>query len=99
MSYDVGGAQIDLGRTLDAHVLLGERRALPGSDAHFAGTFQMCGKGAHATSVLGEVAGQPGLRVVDGSAQPSLPAKLTIMANADRIAAALARDGVFCAAG
>lgn len=82
-------------RALRAHVLPGTRRAMPGTDAHFAGTLPMGGRNANGTSVLGEVAAQPGLHVVDGSVLPSLPAKhatLTIMANADRIAAALARD-------
>jgi hypothetical protein len=81
-------------RTLGAHVLPGGRRAMPGTDAHFAGTLPMGGAGANGTSVLGEVVGQPGLHVVDGSVLPTLPAKhatLTIMANADRIAAELAR--------
>ena len=82
-------------RALGAHVLPGRRRATPGTDAHFAGTLPMGGRNANGTSVLGEVAGQPGLHVVDGSVLPSLPAKhatLTIMANASRIAAALARE-------
>jgi choline dehydrogenase-like flavoprotein len=82
-------------RALGAHVLPGERRAMPGTDAHFAGTLPMGGTNANGTSVLGEIAGRPGLHVVDGSVLPSLPAKhatLTIMANADRIAAALARE-------
>lgn len=82
-------------RALGAHVLPGGRRAMPGTDAHFAGTLPMGGKGVGGTSVLGEVAGQPGLHVVDGSALPSLPARhatLTIIANADRIAAALAQE-------
>ncbi|MFO1248260.1 MAG: GMC oxidoreductase [Alphaproteobacteria bacterium] len=73
----------------------GSRRAMPGTDAHFAGTLPMGGTGANGTSVLGEIASYPGLHVVDGSVLPSLPAKhatLTIMANADRIATALARE-------
>lgn len=81
-------------RRLGAHVLPGARRALPGTDAHFAGTLPMGGTSANATSSLGELNGQPGLHVVDGSVLPTLPAKhatLTIMANADRIAAALAQ--------
>ena len=81
-------------RALGAHVLPGGRRAMSGTDAHFAGTLPMGGRNANGTSVLGEVAGQPGLHVVDGSVLPTLPAKhatLTIMANADRIAVALAK--------
>lgn len=84
-------------RALGAHVLPGGRRAMPGTDAHFAGTLPMGGRNANGTSVLGEVSGQPGLHVVDGSVLPSLPAKhatFTIMANANRIAAALARERV-----
>ena len=81
-------------RALGALVLPGERRAMAGTDAHFAGTLPMGGKGVGGTSVLGEIVGQPGLHVVDGSVLPSLPARhatLTIMANANRIATALAR--------
>lgn len=82
-------------RALGAHVLPGSRRAMPGTDAHFAGTLPMGGMGANGTSVLGEISSYPGLHVVDGSVLPTLPAKhatLTIMANADRIATALARE-------
>lgn len=65
-----------------------------GDDAHYAGTVPM-----KATPRIGEanshgeVQGLPGVYVVDGSALTALPAKahtLTIMANADRIATAIA---------
>ena len=65
-----------------------------GDDAHYAGTVPM-----KATPLIGEansygeVQGLPGVYVVDGSALTALPAKahtLTIMANADRIATAIA---------
>ena len=79
---------------LGAFRLPGARLATPGTDAHFAGTLPMGGAGPTGTSVLGELAGQPGLHIVDGSVLPTLPSKhstLTIMANADRIARQLAR--------
>ncbi len=60
----------------------------PGADAHYAGTLPMGGGGSAATTADGELAGAPGLYVVDGAALPTLPAThptLTIMANADRI--------------
>lgn len=67
--------------------------AAPGADLHYAATLPMrSAPQAHETTVDGEVAGLPGLFVVDGAALPGLPAKahtLTIMANADRIAGAL----------
>jgi len=65
-----------------------------GVDVHYAGTVPMrdtpCIGEANS---LGEVQGLPGVYVVDGSALTSLPSKLhtlTIMANADRIATAIA---------
>ena len=65
-----------------------------GDDAHYAGTVPMKAKPriGEANS-HGEVQGLPGVYVVDGSALTALPAKahtLTIMANADRIATAIA---------
>ena len=81
-------------RGLGAYVLPGARRAIPGTDAHFAGTLPMGDRGPNGTSALGELNGRAGLHIVDGSVLPSLPAKhatLTIMANADRIAGELAR--------
>nr|WP_189674370.1 GMC oxidoreductase [Pseudomonas sp. SWRI179] len=66
----------------------------PGADIHYAGTLPM-----HATprigqtDRLGEVAGLPGVHVVDGACLPRLTEKshtLTLMANADRIARSLA---------
>jgi choline dehydrogenase-like flavoprotein len=81
-------------RRLGAYPLPGGQLAVPGTDAHFAGTLPMGGKQANGTSVLGQPAGQDGLHIVDGSILPSLPARhatLTIMANADRIGRSLAR--------
>jgi ferredoxin len=61
----------------------------PGTDVHYAGTMPMSDHPSRGqTDVLGEVAGLPGVHVVDGACLPSLPAKahtLTVMANADRI--------------
>lgn len=70
----------------------------PGSDAHPGATLPMGGAGPAATDYQGEVAGLPGLYVVDGSGLPALSARhptLTIMANADRIGRALARSMAF----
>lgn len=65
-----------------------------GTDNHYAGTVPMrtAPRIGEANS-HGEVQGLPGVYVVDGSALTALPAKvhtLTIMANADRIATAIA---------
>ena len=69
-------------------------QAQAGEDLHYAGTVPMkavpCVGEADAG---GEVQGLPGIHVVDGAALTTLPAKghtLTMMANADRIATALA---------
>ena len=66
----------------------------PGRDAHYAGTVPMrAAPRAGEADARGEVQGLPGVHVVDGAALTTLPAKrhtLTIMANADRIATALA---------
>lgn len=68
----------------------------PGADIHYAGTLPM-----HSlpkigqTDIFGEVAGLPGVHVVDGTCLPSLTEKshtLTIMANADRIGRSLAQN-------
>jgi choline dehydrogenase-like flavoprotein len=71
----------------------------PGADVHYAGTVPMRATPApHEAQASGEIAGLPGVYVVDGAALSSLPAKahtLTIMANADRVARELAR----CVAG
>lgn len=66
----------------------------PGADIHYAGTLPMhstprIGQTDH----LGEVAGLPGVHIVDGACLPRLTEKshtLTLMANADRIARSLA---------
>jgi hypothetical protein len=66
----------------------------PGADAHYAGVLPMGGEAPFACSDLGELAGAPGLHVVDGAALSTLPAThptLTIMANAARIGEAVAR--------
>ena len=50
--------------------------------------------GAFETNEDGELAGLPGLHIVDGAVLASLPAKahtLTIMANADRIGRSMAK--------
>lgn len=65
-----------------------------GDDVHYAGTVPMrvSPRTGEANS-QGEVQGLPGVYVVDGSALTALPPKmhtLTIMANADRIATAIA---------
>jgi len=81
-------------RRLGAVPLARSKLALPGTDAHFAGTLPMGGAGANGTNILGELKGLEGLHVVDGAVLPSLPSKhatLTIMANADRIGRALGR--------
>jgi hypothetical protein len=66
----------------------------PGSDVHYAGTLPMTrSPEAWETTAECEVAGLPGIHVVDGAALPVLPAKahtLTIMANADRVGRRLA---------
>lgn len=65
-----------------------------GDDAHYAGTVPMrVSPRIGEANSHGEVRGLPGVYVVDGSALTALPAKahtLTIMANADRIATAIA---------
>lgn len=61
----------------------------PGAGVHYSGSLAM---GRH-SDTLGEVAGAPGLHVVDGAVLPTMPARnptVTIMANADRIGAELA---------
>ena len=66
----------------------------PGADAHPAATLPMGGIGPAATDNMGALTNVPGVFVADGAALPFLSARhptLTIMANADRIAGALAR--------
>ncbi|HEY5594824.1 MAG TPA: GMC oxidoreductase, partial [Nitrospiria bacterium] len=67
----------------------------PGSDVHYACTVPMKTEPSPNEAFPdGQVAGLPGVYVVDGSALSSLPAKahtLTIMANADRIGRIIAR--------
>jgi hypothetical protein len=79
-----------------ARTLPGAALAMPGTDAHLGGSFPMGAKGAHGTSILGELNSAPGLHLVDGSVLPSVsskPTTLTIMANADRIGRQLASLG------
>ena len=65
-----------------------------GEDAHYAGTVPMrAAPRVGEADARGEVQGLPGVHVVDGAALTTVPAKmhtLTIMANADRVATALA---------
>jgi choline dehydrogenase-like flavoprotein len=81
-------------RRLGAFALPGSLKILqPGADAHYAGTLPMGGNGPAACAPTGELKACPGLYIADGAVLPYLPAKhctLTIMANADRIARALA---------
>lgn len=67
-----------------------------GADLHYAATHPIrLHPESHECHITGEVAGLPGVYVVDGASLPTLPAKahtLTIMANADRIARGLALD-------
>lgn len=69
-----------------------------GADLHYASTLPIRpDPRAHECHRSGEVAGLPGVYVVDGASLPALPAKshtLTIMANADRIARSLQRSDV-----
>lgn len=66
----------------------------PGADIHYAGTLPMhATPQAGHTNILGEVAGLPGVHLIDGSCLPKITEKshtLTIMANADRIGRKLA---------
>lgn len=68
----------------------GFRVGAPGTDIHYAGTVPMRAEPRpHEAGADGEVAGLPGVHVVDAAALARLPAKahtLTVMANADRIA-------------
>ena len=63
---------------------------VPGEDIHYAGTLPMRERPSAAELFKsGELAGAPGVYVVDGAALTSLPPKshtFTIMANADRVA-------------
>lgn len=67
-----------------------------GSSIHYAGTFPMAIDGdALTTTPDGVLRAAPRVSLADGSTFPHLPAKgltLTLMANADRIGAALARE-------
>lgn len=78
-------------RRLGAWMLPGSfTPAAPGADLHYAGTLPISHQPrAHECRLNGEIAGLPGIFVVDGACLPDLPAKahtLTIAANADRIA-------------
>jgi choline dehydrogenase-like flavoprotein len=79
-------------RKLGAWLLPGVSRPLPpGAEVHYAGTLPM----GSATTLSGELIGQRGLFVADGSVLPTLPPKshtLTVMANARRIGANLAQQ-------
>lgn len=70
------------------------RLAPPGADAHYGATVPMrAAPRPHEANHAGEVHGLPGVYVVDGSALTRVPPKphtLSIMANADRIAASVA---------
>lgn len=71
------------------------QRLLPGADAHPTGTLPMDGTGPARTNANGELDGAPGVFVADGAALPLLSARhptMTVMANADRIGRALARQ-------
>lgn len=61
-----------------------------GADLHYVGTLPISANpSAYQCRLSGEMAGLPGVFVIDGAALPVLPSKphtLTIMANADRIA-------------
>lgn len=70
-----------------------------GSSIHYGGTFPMSSKDGDAltTTPDGELRAAPRVVVADGSLLPHLPAKgltLTLMANADRVGSALARETV-----
>jgi hypothetical protein len=83
-------------RRLGALVLPGGfMLGLPGADVHYAGTVPMRAQPKpNEANSLGEVAGLPGVYVVDGAALSTLPTKshtLTIMANADRISRELVK--------
>lgn len=78
--------------------LVALKRIRPGHGAsiHYAGTLPMCDDGPPLTcDPFGRLRGAPGVYIADGSVLPGLPAKgltLTLMANADRIGAAVADD-------
>jgi choline dehydrogenase-like flavoprotein len=81
-------------RKLGAWMLPGSFVAGPaGADLHYASTLPISTRPlAHECQLNGELAGLPGVFVLDGAGLPILPAKahtLTIMANADRIARSL----------
>jgi len=80
-------------RRFGALPLPGAQQAPMGLDNHYAGTCPMGGSGPLATDAHGALLAASGVHVVDGAALPNLPAKhltFTIMANADRIARAVA---------
>ena len=81
-------------RKMGAWMLPGSFTVGPaGGDLHYAATLPVSERPvAHECRLNGEVAGLPGIFVIDGAALPKLPAKahtLTIMANADRVARSL----------
>jgi choline dehydrogenase-like flavoprotein len=68
--------------------------APPGSDAHLAGTVPMGGKDQMSCTAQCELVSKPNVYIIDGSWFPRLPPKhctFTMMANAHRIGAQLAR--------
>jgi choline dehydrogenase-like flavoprotein len=69
-------------------------RMQPGEEVRHSGTIPMRGRpGRGEVDAIGELAGAPGLFIVDLSIFPFMPAKhhtLTLMANADRIGRAIA---------
>jgi choline dehydrogenase-like flavoprotein len=97
-AFKTAGRQLERAlRRLGAYRLPGSFSiALPGADAHYAGTLPMGGGGPTGTDLSGALGSLPGLHIVDGAALPDLPARhctLTIMANADRVARRLLSEG------
>ena len=81
-------------RRMGSWLLPGSFMAGPsGADLHYVGTLPISANpSAYQCRLNGEMAGLPGVFVLDGAALPVLPSKphtLTVMANADRIARSL----------
>jgi choline dehydrogenase-like flavoprotein len=84
-------------RKLGAWFLPGSAQMVaPGMDMHYAGTLPMSRTpGPFETDLWGRLGGADGVHVVDASVLPTLPAKshtFTMMANADRIGRAIAKQ-------